>query len=226
MKSNIATIHLTMNSSGEQKVIHPTLIWDDEEVILIDTGVPGQLEFIRAEMENLGIPFSRLTKIILTHHDFDHIGSLPEILLKSEQKITVLAHHLAKPFIEGEKRLLKLKDDSNIVPPMAKVDQIVDDEEVLPECGGIKVIFTPGHTPDHICLYHMDSKTLIAGDATISVNGQLLGPNPHYTLDMNEANNSIGKLLDFELEQIICYHGGVCKGSEIKRLKEIYYKNK
>lgn len=226
MKSNIATLHLTMNSSGEQKVIHPTLIWDDEDVILIDTGVPCQLEVIRAEMENLGIPFSRLTKIILTHHDYDHIGSLPEILLKSEQKITVLAHHLAKPYIEGEKRLLKLKDDSHIVPPTARVDQLVDDEEVLPECGGIKIIFTPGHTPDHISLYHLESKTLIAGDATISVNGHLLGPNPHYTLDMNEANNSIGKLLEYELEQIICYHGGVCKGSEIKRLEEIYYANK
>jgi glyoxylase-like metal-dependent hydrolase (beta-lactamase superfamily II) len=213
-----------MNSNGEQKTINPSLIWNDEEVILVDTGVPGQLDAIRDEMNKLGVSFARLTKVIITHHDLDHIGSLPEILEASEQKITVFAHPLAKPYIEGDKRLLKLKDPQ-VVPPKAKVDQTVEGDDVLPECGGIKVIFTPGHTPDHISLYHIESKTVIAGDATIAINGEVKGPNPQYTLNMKEAYQSIGKLLTYETDQIICYHGGVCPGSEKQKLKELYQEN-
>ncbi|OLS33829.1 MBL fold metallo-hydrolase [Bacillus sp. MRMR6] len=224
MKSNIAVLNLIMNSNGEPKVINPTLIWDEEEVVLVDAGVPGQLDVIRNEMNKLGVSFNRLTKVIITHHDLDHIGSLPEIIGAAEQKIDVLAHRLAKPYIEGEKRLLKLKDPK-VVPPKAHVDQTVEDDDVLPECGGIKVIFTPGHTPDHISLYHIESKTLIAGDATIAVNGELRGPNPQYTLNMKEAYQSIGKLLSNETNQIICYHGGICQGSEKQRLEELYHAN-
>jgi glyoxylase-like metal-dependent hydrolase (beta-lactamase superfamily II) len=224
MKSTIAVLNLTMNSNGEQKTINPSLIWNDEEVILVDTGVPGQLDAIRDEMNKLGVSFARLTKVIITHHDLDHIGSLPEILDAAEQKITVLSHPLAKPYIEGEKRLMKLKDPK-VVPPKAKVDQTVEGDDVLPECGGIKVIFTPGHTPDHISLYHIESKTVIAGDATIAINGEVKGPNPHYTLNMKEAYQSIGKLLAYETAQIICYHGGVCPGSEKQKLEELYQEN-
>ncbi|MEW9053090.1 MAG: MBL fold metallo-hydrolase [Neobacillus sp.] len=224
MKSTIAVLNLTMNSNGEQKTINPSLIWNDEEVILVDTGVPGQLDAIRDEMNKLGVSFTRLTKVIITHHDLDHIGSLPEILDASEQKITVFAHPLAKPYIEGDKRLLKLKDPK-VVPPKAKVDQTVEGDDVLPECGGIKVIFTPGHTPDHISLYHIESKTVIAGDATIAVNGEVKGPNPQYTLNMKEAYQSIGKLLAYETAQIICYHGGVCPESEKQRLEKLYQEN-
>ncbi len=222
MVSNIATIDLTMNSGGVQKTINPTLIWDEKEVVLIDVGVPGQLEVIQREMEKLGVPFSKLTKLILTHHDFDHIGSLPEVLNAAENKVEVIAHEIAKPYIQGEKRLIKLAP--NVEAPKAIVDKTVTDGEVLSNCGGLKVIFTPGHTPDHISLYHLETKTLIAGDATISANGVVLGPNPQYTLEMEEAVESLGKFINYDIEKIICYHGGVCDGTEINKLKDLYNK--
>lgn len=37
--------------------------------------------------------------------------------------------------------------------PKAKVDKILFDGEELSFCGGIQVIFTPGHTQGHISLY-------------------------------------------------------------------------
>ncbi len=33
----VETIELTMNVMGNQSIIHPTLIWDEEAVILVDT---------------------------------------------------------------------------------------------------------------------------------------------------------------------------------------------
>ncbi|MHB8917725.1 MAG: MBL fold metallo-hydrolase [Desulfocucumaceae bacterium] len=57
----------------------------------------------------------------------------------------------------------------------ADVGRTVADEEELPYCGGITVIHTPGHTPGHICLYHKQSRTLIAGDALFAEGGLRAG---------------------------------------------------
>lgn len=218
-EANLALLNLTMNSKGEQKLIHPTLIWDENDAVLIDTGTPGQLQSIIEEMKRIGIPFHRLTKIILTHQDYDHIGSLHEVLAASGHKVEVLAHPLTKPYVEGEKHPVKL--DPSITPPKVGVDSVIDEGEVLPICGGISVIFTPGHTPDHISLYHHPTKTLIAGDATISADGRMLGPNPQYTLDMKGAVQSLGKFSAYDIEKVICYHGGICEDNVKERLEEL-----
>ena len=63
-----------MNVMGNQDMIHPTLIWDDETVILVDAGLPSQLPEIQKVMEQVGVPFSKLNKVILTHQDLDHIS--------------------------------------------------------------------------------------------------------------------------------------------------------
>jgi glyoxylase-like metal-dependent hydrolase (beta-lactamase superfamily II) len=91
----------------------------------------------------------------------------------------------------------------------------------LPYCGGITVINTPGHTPGHISLYHKPSKTLIAGDAMIVADGRLLGPNPQYTLDMKTAIESLKKLMQYDIETVICYHGGLYKDNANRRIAEL-----
>ena len=49
----------------------------------------------------------------------------------------------------------------------------------------------------HISIYLKDSKTLISGDALVVENNRLMIPYPQYTLDMDEAKNSIKKLLNY-----------------------------
>ncbi|CRK81194.1 MBL fold metallo-hydrolase [Neobacillus massiliamazoniensis] len=233
----IETIELVANMMGRQMVIHPTLIWDDNEIILVDTGIPGQLEEIREAIEKAGVPFNKLTKVILTHQDIDHIGSLPEILKAADHKIEVFAHEADKPYIEGVKPFLKMnpervakmmeslpEDERQKIKAMfgapltAKVDKTISDGEVLPYCGGITVIFTPGHTPGHISLYHQQSKTLITGDALVAANGIISGPNPQATPDMETALQSIKKFTKYDIETVICYHGGVIKENANKQL--------
>jgi glyoxylase-like metal-dependent hydrolase (beta-lactamase superfamily II) len=195
---------------GKKDVVNPTLIWDNNMSVLIDTGYPGQLPLIREAMMNVNVPLDRLDKIIITHQDIDHIGSLPSILNEYSQSIEVLANELEKPYIEGQKMLLRMtpeaiaKAEANLPesvsseqrkafvnalknPPHAPVNQIVADGEELPFCGGITVINTPGHTPGHISLYHKPSKTLIAADAMIIEDGQLQGPVPAHALDYDLA---------------------------------------
>lgn len=220
--------------------IHPTLIWDDGTVILVDTGFSGQLDEIRKAMDKAGAPFVKLSKVIITHQDFDHIGGLQEILKVSDRKIEVIAHKAEKPFIEGDKPLLKMKPERlarmfETLPAekrkeagvkflealKSKVDKTVDDGEVLPYCGGITVIFTPGHTPGHICLYLNQYKTLIAGDALNVINGQLVGPNGEFTPDLDMAKKSLGKFTQYDVETVVCYHGGVYRENVNERLQKL-----
>ena len=229
---------LVLSFMGRQ--IHPTLIWDNETVVLVDTGFPGQLQEIRNAMDEAGIPFSKLSKVIITHQDFDHIGGLPEILKASDHEIGVIAYKDEKPFIEGEKPLLKMTPERlagmfGALPAekrkeaeakfleslKSKVDKTVDDGEVLPYCGGITVIFTPGHTPGHICLYLNQYKTLITGDALNVVDEQLVGPNKEFTPDMDTAKKSLKKLTQYDVETVISYHGGVYKENVNQRLLEL-----
>lgn len=216
--------------------LNPTLLWDDEVAVLIDTGMPGQLEQIQQAMNKLGVEFERLKAVILTHQDLDHIGSLPELVAYAPS-IEVYAHKLDKPYIEGTLPLIKtdpnrmskeqwdaLPDPMKYLyqnPPTSVIHKTLQGGEYLLFAGGIQVVFTPGHSPGHISIYHTASKTLVAGDAMVVSNGRLRGPIPQTTLDMETATKSIEKFLDFDIHHVICYHGGLVEIKEKKQLEEV-----
>ena len=66
--------------------------------------------------------------------------------------------------------------------------------------------------PGHISLYLRESKSLICGDALVIEDNKLVLANPHYTLDMEIAKKSVRKLLNYDIDKVICYHGGIYKG--------------
>jgi len=241
LANGVEALELPMQSfTTGRNVIYPTLIWDDDTVVLADAGFPGQLQQIREAMGRAGVPFDRLDKVIITHQDIDHIGSLPDIVRESSHKVEVLSHAEERPYIEGSKPLIKMSQgrlSKRLAslpeeqrkqmealfgnPPKASVDTVVADGEVLPYCGGITVVFTPGHTPGHICLYLNQSKILITGDALVVVDGELRGPNPQATYDLDSALKSLTKLAQYDIETVICYHGGVYRDSANERLAEL-----
>ncbi|TBL73338.1 MBL fold metallo-hydrolase [Paenibacillus thalictri] len=239
----IQAIPLTRGFNGSQGIIHPVLIWDEHNAILVDTGEPIHLQAVQTAMEQAGIPLARLNQIIMTHQDIDHIGNLPNLLQATPHKIEVLAHEADRPYIEGVKPLMKLKadvlrDKMNALPeselqlradiallldnpPKAGVDRVVADGDTLPYCGGITVIHTPGHTPGHISLYLSQSKTLIAGDAIVIMDGKLRKPVEQFTPDMETAIKSLKKFVNYDVETLICYHGGVFNGNANEALAEL-----
>jgi glyoxylase-like metal-dependent hydrolase (beta-lactamase superfamily II) len=204
ISKGVEMLHLEFHGN----IIHPTLLWDQEMAVLIDTGFPGQIEDLCLAMDAVGVSFDKLKVVILTHQDLDHIGSLPEIL-QGGSDIKVYAHELDKPYIQGELPLLKDGHLENL--PKGRVDDTLKDGQELPYCGGIRVIHTPGHTPGHISLYLRQSKTLVAGDSMYSVNGIIGGIHAPTTLDIKVAQLSLEKYLDLDIESMICYHGGLIK---------------
>lgn len=238
----VEALELPMNVMGNQAIIYPALIWDEKTVILVDAGLPSHLSEIKKVMDRVGVSLSRLDKVILTHQDLDHISGLPEILESSGHKIEVLAHKDEKPYIQGEKPLIKLNPEKmaermKFLPEeqrkqmervyqaslkiKANVDITVDDGQTLPFCGGITVIHTPGHTPGHICLYLKQSKTLITGDALNVIDGELVGPKPEYAAEITTAKNSLKKLMPYDIQTVLCYHGGIYKNNANERICEL-----
>jgi len=219
---NVEMLEIAMPQGG---MMYPVLAWDDKDVVLFDTGLPGQFELIRDAMEKAGLSIERITKILLTHHDMDHIGTA-KLIKKSGAK--VMAHEKEAPYIQGdlpspklskmEERMKDLSNEERTFYDRIKsqlpdlhlpVDETLHDDEELPFCGGIKVVFTPGHTPGHTAYFLKAGKVLITGDAANISNGELTGPNPRNTLDMSKATESFEKLQKQNADSIVCYHGGL-----------------
>ncbi len=235
----IEMLEINMKLLGRERKVYPTLIWDDNNVILVDAGIPDSIPEIKDEIKDAGVPFESINTIIVTHQDIDHVGGIKDILNELPY-IKVLAHEADKPYIEGEKRWIRLNtnfmnridnlpeeekdkvldlfEKSNI-----KINSTLNDGQKLECCGGITVIHTPGHTPGHICLYHENSKTLIVGDTMNVIDGQLTGPN---TDSMNDedakmAIDSIKKFEEYDVKNIITYHGGLFNDNPNRKIKEL-----
>lgn len=230
-------LKLEMVAFGRREWIHPTLIWDDASAV--DAGMPGMGASIISEILQAGVPLERLRSIIVTHQDIDHYGSVSELLQSLAQPINVYAHETDAPYLDGRKHPIKL--DLQLVgerlkqlpepvrtqveamcanPPKIHIDTLLTDGQELPLCGGITVIHTPGHTPGHMSLYITKSRALVAADALECENGILKGPNRHNTPDLAGAIQSLEKLLAFQIDRIICYHGGLCEDNAEDQLKQ------
>lgn len=235
--NGIEMLELPITIMGVESIIYPTLIWDDETVVLVDAGLSTSLPEIKKALEDIGISFDRLDKIIVTHQDIDHIGGIKNIQ-EEIPHVEVFAHEEDKPYIQGDKTLIRLnssfKDRIKDLPEdeqseileifgsvSVEVNCTLKDGEEIADCGGIIVIHTPGHTPGHICLYHKNTKTLVVGDAMNIVEGNLTGPNKQILKDdeVSLALNSIKKFEDFDVEYIISYHGGLFKDNPNERIK-------
>lgn len=223
-----------------EETIYPVILKDKDEMILVDCGYSSFLTKLEDAAYEKGIDFSKLTKVIITHHDHDHMGSLAEIKRKYPF-IQVISSEKDAPFISGKLKSLRLEqaeimqsklpldqqESGKLFQEILKsveneeVDLTVKDGDFFPWCGGIEIVETPGHMPGHISIYIKKHKALISGDALAIENGKLEIAAPQFTFDMNEAKKSVSKLLNYDIETVICYHGGEYKGDVSESLKKI-----
>ncbi|ALB45349.1 MBL fold metallo-hydrolase [Clostridium beijerinckii] len=239
--SKINVLDVFFNFSEQSDAIYPVILEDENEMILIDCGYPNFLSLIEEAALAKNINVKDLSKIIITHHDYDHMGALAEFKRKYP-KVKVLASEEDAPYIDGSKKSLRLQQAENIYDSLSEnekveadhfhkmlqsiescnVDIKLKDRDYFDCCGGIGILATPGHMPGHISIYHKESKSLITGDALVVENGELVIAVPQYTLDMKEAQNSVKKFLDYDIERIICYHGGIFENEISDALKRVF----
>lgn len=181
----------------------------------------------------------RPQSIILTHGHFDHVGAIEELLVHWE--VPVYAHKIEQPYLTGSQSYPK-PDPSveggmlaklSFIYPTEPVDisknlHVLPEDGIVPEMEGWRWIHTPGHSPGHISLFRESDRTLIAGDAFITVRQDSLykvlvqeeevkGPPRYLTTDWQAAKHSVDKLLQLEPETAITGHGAPLTGKSLKK---------
>ncbi|MDF2543061.1 MAG: metal dependent hydrolase [Herbinix sp.] len=239
MNDNIIMLKIPYDFGYGEEIIYPVILKDDHELILVDCGYADFLPKLELAVKEKGIDLMALTKVIITHHDHDHMGSLAAIR-KKYPNVQVIASEEEAPYIEGKVKSLRLEQAEQIQLQLSPEQQeegrafqeilravenvevtlTVKDGDCIDCCGGIEIVETPGHMPGHISIYVRESKVFISGDALVIENGKLEIAAPQYTLDLIEAKRSISKLRDYDIQKIICYHGGDYSGDIAKVLME------
>ena len=232
LNDDVHVLALPMVRDGQTHILNVSLILDaDQGPTLVDAGLPGQMDAIETALGEAGLAVADLRRIFLTHQDIDHIGSLRALVQASGAR--VLAHEVEAPFIDGtgvpryaRPEVLEARPEmrpiiERILP--TPVDERVQDGALLDLAGGVRVVFTPGHTVGHTCLYLERTGTVIAGDALTSADGRLQGPNPGATQDMATAAGSVRRLAELDVRAIVCYHGGAVTedaGEQLRRVAD------
>jgi glyoxylase-like metal-dependent hydrolase (beta-lactamase superfamily II) len=220
-------LRIPFSNNGKDDRLYPVLLKGNNDLVLVDCGYPGFLPKIQKAASALHYNLADLTGILITHHDLDHNGGLYEFKQKWPH-LKVFASSTEAPFINGEKKSLRLAQAEAIFPKLpedqkagatlfiemlqkiepVKVDvpfEVYDPPELFSEA---QIMETPGHTPGHISIYLPHTKQLVAGDAVVFENDELDIANPEFTLDLDNALHSVNKLASLQVKELICYHGG------------------
>ncbi|MFC4736317.1 MBL fold metallo-hydrolase [Bacillus daqingensis] len=180
----------------------------DDGIYIVDTGLSFMAPKLLKEAEKLG----PVKGILLTHGHLDHVGGLKKLLKK--RRLAVYAHEKEIPYAEGRLPYPGRKKPENIVPAGTLTPLPEEDGELLP-IAGLQPVFTPGHTPGHVCYYEPETRVMITGDLFTSKKGQLNRPIPMFTADMDQAIKSAGMLRDYDIDVIsICHGKDVAEGNE------------
>jgi glyoxylase-like metal-dependent hydrolase (beta-lactamase superfamily II) len=243
MPTQITILSLNATLATGPSAIHPVLLRDAQTAVLVDAGLPDTRPQLLSALESEGgVAPSNLTHIVLTHADMDHVGGLTA-LSRQCPTAEILCHEREKPYVQADVPPLRLAQmEGNLAhtpEPLrtqmealvanlranykklgVRVTKSIDEGEALLPCGA-EVVYTPGHTPGHICLYLKESRTLIAGDALFAEGGVLSASPERLAWDTEEYKRSLRKLAGYDIETVICYHGGAYDKDVNQRLKEI-----
>jgi glyoxylase-like metal-dependent hydrolase (beta-lactamase superfamily II) len=197
------------------------LIAEPDGLTLIDTGLSQHFKTTLQAISRLGRSPADLKRIIITHSDGDHMGALAD--LKSicgarayANPIEAQAIETARPSRELKRqgvqaRLFKLAQPFFKTKP-AHIDELLENEQVLPVLGGLHVISTPGHTPGHISLYAPAAKILFCGDSMVAEkDGTLRCSRGVNTWDEEKAKESVKIQAALGAEIVCSGHGPIVR---------------
>ena len=143
---------------------------------VVDVGSPGSFESLQDGYKAAGIDLADVASVIVTHGHSDHDGTIPEFMEKSDSRLiahksydllkahrswdiqdfstTVLKRELTaigKKMIGKETFNQKAKGDDEYYQ-LRKVTKVSSHLSEGDNIGDMKILSTPGHSPDQICL--------------------------------------------------------------------------
>jgi len=210
------------------KISNCYLVEGDKKV-LIDTGCPGEAKTIIRELKKRNVELSDLSLILHTHGHSDHCGSTTELI--KLHKIPTAIHSADSHMTENGKNdfLKTTRPIARFIKPFVdkpflafKSDIYIDNYTDLKSFGiNANIHLTKGHTSGSISL-EFDNKEAIIGDVMMGgfMGGEFLPhlPDYHYFADdIKEIDQSIKKILTFNVDKFYVGHGGPLKRDDIEK---------
>ena len=196
--------------------INAYLVQGDNGHLLIDTGWNTEEVFdsLKKQLAEIGVGFKDIRQIIITHIHPDHYGLVGK--LKQLSQAEIVTHYLEKKLIESRyinmdnllQQIAKLLHSHGV--PLAELPELQAASmgmlkfvsPTMPDVtlhGGetistllfnFQVLWTPGHSPGHICLYEPAKKVLFSGDHVLPA------ISPHVGLHPQSGENPLGDYLN------------------------------
>jgi len=199
-------------------VANPYIIIDADGLTVIDTGLPRSEKKILAYVASLGKSARAVKRIILTHSDLDHVGSLAA--LHKSTGARTYASKIEADAIAAGKPSQQIKPSGfsmmrlmfALVRPFMKatpfqVDEILTDGQTLPVLGGLRVVETSGHTPGHISLFAPAVGVLFCGDSLVIDENGIHGSRSGLTWDDAKAREAERKQAALGAHIVCSGHG-------------------
>ena len=129
--------------------------------LLVDSGCAASADELVAALKD-----STIKHIINTHSHEDHIGA-NGFLQEDRTGLEILAHPSALRILANPREEQQLQLYRRLIwgwPKSSQAVAVSDGEVIKTSNHRFRVIYTPGHSPDHLCLYEPDEGWLFTGD--------------------------------------------------------------
>ena len=217
--------------------------------LLVDTGWNTTWAFNALEkyLKEIGIGFKDITQILITHMHGDHYGLSGK--LKELSKATIALHQIENALIDfrytnldifsvelsrwfhlngvPERELhhleAALQREKKLVL-ITSPDIILQGGEKIPFGSfNFEVLWTPGHSPGHICLYEPASRLLLSGDHVLPTIFPNVGLYPHSGDNpLGDYLNSLKAIEQLDIDLVLPSHEDVFTNLK-QRIQEIYH---
>lgn len=167
---------------------------DDGETTLVDAGWPGDEHAVRDSLRTAGVDPGDVDRVLLTHYDADHVGSLAR--LTPELDAPVYVHERDAPYVAGDRlppwtahnglEALHRLSHRRLSLPDLPVRSIDDGDDI----GGFRTY----HTPGHVAYLHEDLPVAFLGDLVYGLGDDLRPTGRLTSYDAGQVLDSVRSL--------------------------------
>jgi glyoxylase-like metal-dependent hydrolase (beta-lactamase superfamily II) len=225
-------------------------LFKGKEITLIDTGMSQTSGILKKALDEHGLAFGDIDKIIVTHGHPDHYGAAKKIVKAGKAKVAAHIEDIISiekgmdVFTKRYRKFLKMMGipiSTGILLGLlfvvfrhmadnCHVDIVLrEGDEIKAGNYRAKIIGTPGHSKGSVCVFLENERVLFSGDTII----EHITPNAFIIMDENEIlpvrssqdefYSSLSKIKKLSPSMIYSAHGKAV--SDIDQIIEVYEKS-
>jgi glyoxylase-like metal-dependent hydrolase (beta-lactamase superfamily II) len=218
--------------------INSYLIKADDGYVLVDCGwdLPVVLDALQAALADAGVGLDDVRRLVVTHYHADHYGLAGQLVRLG--RLRLLMHRLDWVYVRDTFSDMNafarrsrewftrngldqssVADDQRAAEAAARFTLIEPDEQLEDNAriglgaNVLRVVWTPGHTPGHICLWDAGRELLLSGDHVLDP----ITPNVGYWgrgdgNPLGEFLASLHKVAELHADLVLPAHGEPFRG--------------